>query len=280
MGVCREIWQQKDSPNMLEFCVDGVGGWRVDKKKMWAWCDKEGKETEGKLWRSGWNDWMLRRKLPDGGMSEVAELFLGWSHGGSIALYTPKYGAQEEPFDHPAWLCVCTLGLHTFTLVLNTVTRVWLSCDQGTFKTRLCDLLRNRHQSRAVREVNLVIPGVGIDPVFARQNVNVQVEQNHLNSCRISLLAPGVPSPPNGPERDLHSVEWLRFILCLEGDHCLVFVFICQIAKLWVMCTSGGVRSKHCPVCRSAVCVHVQTVWNIAEGGWEKSRLYHHSYQT
>lgn len=92
-------------------------------------------------------------------MSEVAELFLGWSNGGSLVLYTHRFGAQEEPFDHPVWLCVCTLGLHTFTLVLNPVTRVWLNCDQGTFKTRLCGLLRNRQQSCVVREVSLVIPG-------------------------------------------------------------------------------------------------------------------------
>lgn len=28
MGVCRKIWQQKEGPNMLELCVEGVGGWR------------------------------------------------------------------------------------------------------------------------------------------------------------------------------------------------------------------------------------------------------------
>lgn len=76
-------------------------------------------------------------------------------------------------------------------------------------------------------------------------------------------------------------MERSRFILCLEGDHCLVFVFISQIVKLlWVISASGGARGKHCPVCRSAVCVQVQVVWCTAEGGWENFRLYHHSYQT
>lgn len=90
--------------------------------------------------------------------------------------------------------------------------------------------------------------------------MNVQVEQKHLNSH--ATRAPQVLSTPNGPEeQDLYSVEWLRFILCLEGDHCLVVVFVSQIVKLlWAMSASGGARSKHCPVCRSAVCVQVQMV--------------------
>lgn len=87
-----------------------------------------------------------------------------------------------------------------------------------------------------------MIPGVCTDPVFARQNVNVQVEQKHLNSHGTSLLALWVPSTPNGlEEQDLYSVEQSRFIACLKGDHCLVFVFISQIVKLlWVISASGG----------------------------------------
>lgn len=133
---------------------------------------------------------------------------------------------------------------------------------EGTFKTRLWDLLRNRQQSCVVREVSLVIPGVCADPVFARQNRDVQVGQKHLNSHGTSPLAPWVPPTPSGAEeRDLNSVERSRSILCLEGHHCLVFVFFSQIVELlWVMSASGVARSKHGPVCRSAACVQVQMV--------------------
>lgn len=180
------------------------------------------------------------------------------------------------------WLCVCTLALHTFTLVLNPQTRVWLNCDLGTFKTRLWDLLRNRQQFSVVRGASLVIPGVYADPVFARQNRDVQVEQKHQSSRGTSPLAPWVPPTPSGAEgQDLYSVEWSRVILCLGGHHCLVFVFFSQIVKLlWVMSASGVARSKHGPECRSAVCVRIQMIWSVAEGGWEKSRLYQDSCQT
>lgn len=63
--------------------------------------------------------------------------------------------------------------------------------------------------------------------------MNVEVEWWHLNPHGTKSLVSWAPSTPNGPEdQDLCSVEPLRFILCLEGDHCSVPVSILQIVKL------------------------------------------------
>lgn len=195
---------------------------------------------------------MLRRKLPGGRMSEAAELFLGWSNRGSIALYTPR--AQEEPFDHPVWLCVCRLALHTLTLVLNPLTRVGWAVTRGHLKPD-CGIYW----------------GIGNNPVLSGRWVwwsqgphrpcpcktkcecagwteTSQLTWDHVSSGTVGSIS----SKWTWRTRP-DSVEQLRLILCL------VFVFISQIVKLlWVMSASGGARSKHCPVCRSAVWVKVQ----------------------
>lgn len=72
--------------------------------------------------------------------------------------------------------------------------------------------------------------------------MNVEVEWWHLNPHGTNPPVSWAPSTPNGPgDQDLCSVEQLRFILCLKGDHCSVPVSVCQIVKL----TCGNVVRGH-----------------------------------
>lgn len=147
MGVCRKIYQQKEGPNML--FVDCVVGWRdwVIKKSC-----GHGVTKRERKWKV--NYWDLDEVTECWEENSLVEgclrlLMCSWDEVMEAQLLCPLPGL--EPFDHPVWLCVCTLALHTFTLVLNLQTRVWLNCDLGTFKTRLWDLLRNRQQFSVVR---------------------------------------------------------------------------------------------------------------------------------
>lgn len=159
MGLCRKIWQQKEGPNMLELAL--CGWWwglkgLVAKEKAWAWLTKRERK-----WKVNYRD-----------LDEVTECWEGnslmegclrllscsWDEVIEAQLLCTLPELKRSPLITQSD-CVCSLALHTLTLVLNPLTQVWLNCDPGTFKTRLWDLLRNRQQSCVVREVSSVIPG-------------------------------------------------------------------------------------------------------------------------
>lgn len=277
MGLCRKIWQQKEGPNMLELAL--CGWWwglkgLVAKQKAWAWLTKRERK-----WKVNYRD-----------LDEVTECWEGNSlMEGCLRLLSCSWDEVIEA------QLLCTLPeLKRSPLITQSdiVCAAWHFIHLPLYWTHWLKFGWTVTREHLKPDCGIYW-GIGNNPVLSGRWVQWSQDPHRPCLCKTKCECAGWTETSQLTWDHLSSgtvgsitskwtwrtrpdsVEQLRFILCL------VFVFISKIVKLlWVMSASGGARSKHCPVCRSAVWVKVQVVWGIAEGDWDKSRLYHHSYQT